>query len=156
MIGDLRLFPPNMQPHSFSKRQLAAIALMLDGEKDFALSDKKSARGFTSSKIRTTWSQIANDFWDLCNFPNCTGAIDTKHVRIQAPPNIGSKFFNYKQFFFVVLLALVDARYKSTVVDKGSHGGNSDGGIFVHLKLGKYLETHLGIPEDKWLPGILF
>jgi hypothetical protein len=29
---------------------------------------------------------------------------------------------------------------------------NSDGGIFAHSKLGKYLETHLGIPEDKQLP----
>jgi hypothetical protein len=29
------------------------------------------------------------------------------------------------------------------------------GGIFAHSKLGKYLETHLGIPEDKQLPGIL-
>jgi len=28
-----------------------------------------------------------------------------------------------------------------------------DGGIFAHSKLGKYLETHLGIPEDKQLPG---
>jgi hypothetical protein len=31
----------------------------------------------------------------------------------------------------------------------------SDGGIFAHSKLGKYLETHLGIPEDKHLPGTL-
>jgi len=29
---------------------------------------------------------------------------------------------------------------------------NSDGGIFAHSKLWKYLETHLGIPEDKQLP----
>jgi hypothetical protein len=52
-----------------------------------------------------------------------------------------------------MLLALVDARYKFTVVDVGSSGRNSDGGIFTHSKLGKYLETHLGIPEDKQLPG---
>jgi len=30
-----------MQPRSFSKRQLAAIALMLDKEKNAALRDKK-------------------------------------------------------------------------------------------------------------------
>jgi hypothetical protein len=30
-----------------------------------------------------------------------------------------------------------------------------DGGIFVHSKLGMCLETHLGIPEDKQLPGTL-
>ena len=55
--------------------------------------------------------------------------------------------------FSVVLLALVDARYKFTVVCIRSYGRNSDGGIFPHSKLGKYLETHLGIPEDKQLPG---
>ena len=42
VIGGLRLFPSNVKPHSFSKRQLAAIALMLDvEEKNAALSDKK-------------------------------------------------------------------------------------------------------------------
>jgi len=44
VIGGLRLSPSNMQPHSFSKRQLAAIALMLDEEqKNAALSDKKKS-----------------------------------------------------------------------------------------------------------------
>jgi hypothetical protein len=46
----------------------------------------------------------------------------------------------------------VDARYKVTVVDIGSYGRNGDGGIFGHSKLRKYLENHLGIPEDKQLP----
>jgi hypothetical protein len=29
---------------------------------------------------------------------------------------------------------------------------NSDGGIFAHSKFGKYVETHLGILDDKQLP----
>jgi hypothetical protein len=37
---------------------------------------------------------------------------------------------------------------------EGSYGRNSDGGISAHSKLGKYLETHLVIPEDQQLPGI--
>ena len=40
-------------------------------------------------------------------------------MKVQAPPNSGSKFFNYKHSFSVVLLALVDACYKFTVVDIG-------------------------------------
>jgi len=38
---------------------------------------------------------------------------------------------------------------------KESYRRNSDGRIFVHSKLGICLETHLGIPEDKQLPGTL-
>ena len=48
---------------------------------------------------------------------------------------------------------MVDAHYKFTVVDIGSYGRYSDGGIFAHSRLEKYLETQLGIPEDKQLPG---
>jgi hypothetical protein len=58
----------------------------------------------------------------------------------------------YKHNFSVVLLALVDAHYKFTVMDIRSYGRNSDGRIFAHSKLGKYLETHLDIPEDNQLP----
>jgi hypothetical protein len=30
---------------------------------------------------------------------------------------------------------------------------NSNGGIYAYSKLWKYLETHLGIQDDKQLPG---
>jgi hypothetical protein len=93
MIGGRRLFPSNMQPYLFSKRQLTAIALMLDGEEQNAgLSDNKKRMRVHKFKNTTTWSQIANDFWDLWKFPNCIGAIDGKHVMIQAVPNSPSKF----------------------------------------------------------------
>jgi len=102
--------------------------------------------------IRTTESKIVNDVWVLWNFPNYVGAIDGKHVKIQAPQNSCSKFFDYKHSFSVVQLALVDALCKFIVVDIGSYGRNSGGGIFAHSKFGKYLETHLGIAEDKQIP----
>jgi hypothetical protein len=66
-----------------------------------------------------------------------TGNFDGKYVKIQAPPNSSSKYFSYKHSFSVILLALVDARYKFTVVYIGSYGRNSDGGIFAHSEVGK-------------------
>jgi len=80
--------------------------------------------------------------------------LDGKHVTIQAPPNTGSNFFNYKKTFSVVLLALVDAQYNFIVVDVGAYGKNSDGGILAHPKLEKSLENgSLNIPKDEFLPG---
>ncbi|KAE9543510.1 hypothetical protein AGLY_002310 [Aphis glycines] len=88
------------------------------------------------------WKQISNDFWNVWNFPNCLGALDGKHVIIQAPANS------------VVLLALVDANYNFIAVDVGAYGKNSDGGILAHSNLGKSLENgSLNIPSDAILPN---
>lgn len=72
---------------------------------------------------------LSNKFMSQWNFPNCVGAIDGKHVRIKAPCNTGSLFFNYKEFYSMVLLAIVDADCKFIAVDIGSYGREGDAGI---------------------------
>ncbi|XP_068117002.1 uncharacterized protein [Hyperolius riggenbachi] len=100
------------------------------------------------------WIEVAELFWDRCNFPNCLGAIDGKHVRLQKPARSGSLYFNYKKYFSLVLLAVADADYKFVYVDVGSYGGSSDSGIFRRSRLhGLLNEDRLDIPGDKPWPG---
>jgi hypothetical protein len=70
-----------------------------------------------------SWKHVAKNFYKIWNFPNCIGAIDGKHIQIQCPSNTGSQYYNYKQFFSIVLMAAADAEYKFTWVDLGDYGG---------------------------------
>ena len=55
---------------------------------------------------------ICRRFKNRWNFPYCVGALDGKHVVIQAHAKSGSFFFNYKKSFRSVLLGLCDASYQ--------------------------------------------
>nr|CAI5817685.1 unnamed protein product [Callosobruchus analis] len=99
------------------------------------------------------WKETEQKFWQRWDFPNTIGAIDGKHVIIQAPANTGSLYFSYKKSFSVVLLALISANCKFIVTDVGSYGKNSDGAIFSSSALGQLLRGNkLPTPSDKALP----
>ena len=90
----------------------------------------------------TEWKNIAASFEAKWNFHHCIGAIDGKHVVMQAPAKSGSYFFNYKKTHSLVLLAVCDADYQFILVDIGNTGRNSDGGVFSNSDIG------LGIQEN--------
>jgi len=100
------------------------------------------------------FKQKSVEFSYKWNFPNCISAIDGKHVRIRSPSKSGSLFHNYKDFYSIVLLAMVDANYKFIVVDIGSFGKEGDSGIFLKSNIGqKILNGTFGFPEQCQLPG---
>lgn len=102
------------------------------------------------------WKAIANRFWEVWNLPNCLGALDGKHIRIQKIPKTGSSNFNYKGYHSIVLMACSDADGIFTTIETGFAGRNSDGGIFRESRLGRWLERlekeGLNLPEDAVLP----
>lgn len=96
------------------------------------------------------WEKIADSFQEKWNFPNCLGAVDGKHVRIVRPANSGSYYYNYKGFFSIVLMAIVNANMEFILVDVGTNGRVSDGGVLentdFYLKL---IDNSLNIPHSK-------
>ena len=76
------------------------------------------------------WKEVERGFATRWNFHHCVGAIDGKHVAIQKPRNSGSQYYNYKNFFSVVLMAAVDANYQFLWCSVGHPGRSSDAGIF--------------------------
>ena len=100
------------------------------------------------------WVEIADQFERKWNFGNCIGAIDGKHVLMQAPPRSGSYFFNYKKTHSIVLMAVVNSNYQFTMVDIGDAGRQSDGGVFAVSNIGRALdEGLLNIPPPRRLYG---
>ncbi|XP_041351150.1 putative nuclease HARBI1 [Gigantopelta aegis] len=86
------------------------------------------------------WRTVADEFQRKGNVPHACGALDGKHVAIRCPANTRSLYQNYKGFFSVVLLALVDANYKFLWLDIGGYGSMSDSQIYNASEMKECLE----------------
>ncbi|KAB0803454.1 hypothetical protein PPYR_00424 [Photinus pyralis] len=102
---------------------------------------KKTHLKFPTTKQE--WCNIAQGFESKWQFINCGGAFDGKHIRIVPPPHTGAKYYNYKNFYSIVLMALVNSDYQFIYVDVGKNGRISDGGVL------EYTEFHRKLIEGK-------
>ena len=94
------------------------------------------------------WKQICSEFLELWNMPHVIVAISGKHVAMECPQNTGSLYHNCKGFFFQVLLAVCDAKYKFIFIDVGQYGSTNDRAVLKNLELGRCLESYfLNIPS---------
>ncbi|XP_071055934.1 putative nuclease HARBI1 [Onthophagus taurus] len=99
------------------------------------------------------WMNIAEDFKTYWQVENCVGAIDGRHIDIRQPPGSGSYFFNYKGFYSIVLLAVVNANYEFIYVNCGTNGRVSDGGVLMQTDFGELLENKkLNLPSPTNFP----
>lgn len=71
---------------------------------------------------KETWEKIAQEFEDRWNIPHCLGALDGKHFAIKKPCQSGSINFNYKKYFSMVLIAVVDAYRRFIWFNVGHYG----------------------------------
>ena len=102
------------------------------------------------------WEEMETEFKHRWNIPRAIGTLDGKHVVIRMPLKSGSLYHNYKGFFSIVMLAVVDADYKFRWIDVGTEGSCSDTQIFnesqprYKIEDGciAFLEAPLVIEED--------
>ena len=81
----------------------------------------------------------------LLEFSPNLGALDGKHVAIKCPEDSGSIFYNYQCFYSIVLIALVDAKYRFVWIDVGYE--TSDAQLFNSCELKQRLKSEtLGVP----------
>ena len=101
------------------------------------------------------WKKIEERFRNRWNVPHAVGPLDGKHIAVNKPKKSGSEYFNYKGYFSLVFLALVDADYKFLWVNMGASGSSSDAQIFNHSKLKKRIVNgRLELPPPEPLgPG---
>ena len=94
------------------------------------------------------WKEVEREFRIRWNVPHALGALDGKHVALKKPKNTGALYHNYKGFFSIVMLALVDGQYKFRWVDVGTEGSCSDGQIFNASQLKRRIEDgRIGFPD---------
>ncbi|KAK4873257.1 hypothetical protein RN001_015286 [Aquatica leii] len=110
---------------------------------------KKLPPIFMPFPTREHFLKIAKEYEERWDFPNCISAVDGKNVRIFCPGKSGSQFFNYKNFFSVVLLAFVYAYYKFVMVDIGSYGKEGDSGIIEKSNIGRLIRNERFNPSPK-------
>lgn len=113
---------------------------------------KKEYLKFPSSEME--WQEVARNFDELWQFQNCIGAIDGKHCRIDPPLKSGSLYYCYKDFFSIVLMAVVDAHLRFIYVDIGTNGRISDLGVWNKCTLKARLESNsIHIPDPSTIFG---
>ncbi|XP_066259612.1 uncharacterized protein [Euwallacea similis] len=69
---------------------------------------------------------MEDEFYKKWNIPKCIATADGKHIRIFCLGRSGLLYFNYKDFFSIVLLAFVDINYKFLTIDVSSYGKKDD------------------------------
>ena len=87
------------------------------------------------------WCEVIEKVASRWNFPYTMGAIDGKHIVLKAPHNSGTVYHNYKGFFSIILLALVDAGYKLLWVDVEASKSTSDHAVFNQSDLKDLLDN---------------
>lgn len=87
-------------------------------------------------------------------FPQGVGALDGCHIEVCPPKKHASDYYNYKGWYSVILLAVVDHAYKFLYTNVGSPGRNHDAAVFDGSRLPSVLDSSLFKIGTKTIEGV--
>ena len=102
-------------------------------------------------KSEIEFYQKISEMEQLWQFPCCWGAIDGCHIPIKCPPGglqSCKEYHNFKNFYSIVLMAMVYAKYRFTWGSCGFPGNSHDSVILQSTDLWEQLQ------EKEYLPNI--
>ena len=113
-----------------------------------AIQDEFTREYLRSPTTPDEWKELEMELWIGWNIPHALGALDGKHVALKKPKTSGALYHNYKGFFSIVMLALVDRQYKFRWVDVGTARSYSDAQIFNTCHLNRKIDDgSIGFPK---------
>ena len=98
------------------------------------------------------------DFEELWQFPCCWGGVDGRHIPIKCPKGgaeARKEYYNFKNFYSIVLMSLVDAKYRFMWGSCGFPGNSHDSIIFQSTSLWEKVQQGTVIPNiGKVIDGV--
>ena len=91
-----------------------------------AIQDEFSREYLRCPTTPNEWKELETEFRIRWNVPHALGALGGKYVGLKKLNNSGALYHNYKGFFSIVMLALVDGQYRFRWVDAGTARSCSD------------------------------
>ncbi|KAH6936453.1 hypothetical protein HPB50_017562 [Hyalomma asiaticum] len=83
------------------------------------------------------------EFQAVCGFPQGVGALDGCHIPVSPPKEHATDYYNYKGWYSIVLLALVDHKYLFRYVNVGSPGRCHDAYMYRQSALAEMVSGPL-------------
>ncbi|KAH6923776.1 hypothetical protein HPB50_006671 [Hyalomma asiaticum] len=83
------------------------------------------------------------EFQAVCGFPQGVGALDGCHIPVSPPKEHATDYYNYKGWYSIVLLALVDHKYLFRYVSVGSPGRCHDAYVYRQSALAEMVSGPL-------------
>lgn len=95
-------------------------------------------------------NRVIADFESMCRLPQVAGAIDGTYIKIHCPTcDFSDRYYCYKGYYSVMLLACVDAVGRFTFIDVGRPGCVGDAAAWRNCHLQPAIQSRTVLPESK-------